>query len=157
MSSVIGEGFRVRHADGADADEVSLASGLRCPEPSLAKQSFKDEVDINTIVKRFGLTGTMPEDVEPPEELDYADVIDFRTAMDVVVRAREEFMRMPADVRTRFGNSPAAFHDFCTAQDGDGKLVNLQEMRRLGLAVKAPAAPVEPAPMKVEIVGGKPT
>lgn len=141
-----------RHADGVDADEVSLASGLYCPEKTLAQQQFRDEVDINTIVKRFGLTGTMPGDVEPPEELDFADVFDFRTAMDSVVQARESFMRMPAELRARFANNPAVFHDYCTAVDGDGKLINLQEMRRLGLAVKTPPAPPEPAPMRVEVV-----
>lgn len=148
--------YVVRRADGLDADEYSLLAGLYCPEKTLAQQQFKDEVDINTIVKRFGLTGTMPDDVAPPEELDFADVFDFRTAMDSVVAARESFMRMPAELRARFANNPAVFHDYCTLQDAEGKLVNLQEMRRLGLAVKAPAPAPEAVPMKVEVVNPPP-
>ena len=40
-------------------------------------------------------------------------------------------MTMPADVRARFNNDPALFVDFCSDE------ANLDEMRKLGLAVPA--------------------
>ena len=42
-----------------DTDEVSVDSGLVCPEPTLAQQQFKDEADINLILERFGRTGEL--------------------------------------------------------------------------------------------------
>lgn len=125
----------VRQAYGYDSDQVSLETGLVCPEESLAVQSSKDECDINTIVRRFGLTGQMPTNVRPPTYGDFTGITDFRDALDAVMAAEEAFLKMPAHVRSRFENDPAQFVDFCS----DDK--NIEEMRRLGLAVStAPAA-----------------
>ena len=40
-----------------DVDKVSDETGLSCPEVTLAQQNFKDETDINYIVRQFGITG----------------------------------------------------------------------------------------------------
>lgn len=110
-----------------DRDEASNESGLLCEDVSLTKQSFADEVDINTIVKRFGLTGELPHDVAMPEYRDYEEVIDFHSAMNAVAKANESFSLMPADIRARFNNNPAEFVDFCL-DDG-----NIVEAAKLGL------------------------
>lgn len=128
-----------RSALNYDRDAVSLGSGLVCLDKSLTQQHQKDESDINVIVKRFGITGQLPQGVRAPTYMDFDDVIDFRTAMDAIRAAQASFDRMPAEVRARFGNDPAAFVDFCSEPG------NLPEMRRLGLAEPAPAAS-EPAP-----------
>lgn len=131
-----------------DRDAVSLATGLKCEDESLAVQSdFKDS-DINEIVRRFGLTGQLPANVRVPQSGDFTGVEDFRSAMDAIRKAEESFAEMPADVRARFQNDPAQFVDFCTAVKDD-KLVNIDEMRRLGLAVPAVAAVPEPVPAEV--------
>ena len=111
-----------------DRDKVSNETGLACMDPSLAKQSFAEESDINTIVKRFGLTGQLPSDVRMPTYADFEEVFSYRDAMNAVVAARESFMMMPADVRSRFGNDPGAFVDWCSDPE------NLAEAVRLGLA-----------------------
>lgn len=107
----------------------SFMTGLLCEDPSLAVQSARDEADINTIVKRFGLSGQLPTDVRAPEYADFLEVVDFQTAMNAIATANTAFMAMPADIRTRFGNDPHAFVDFCSDDD------NLEEMKRLGLVV----------------------
>lgn len=107
--------------------EASNASGLRCEDPSLAVQDQRDEVDINTIVKRFGLTGKLPEDIRAPTYGDFTGITDYQSALNAVIAADEAFMAMPADVRARFGNDPAAFVDFCS----DAK--NAEEAAKLGL------------------------
>lgn len=122
-------------------------SGLRCMDGSLAKQSFAEEVDINTIVRRFGLSGELPVGVRMPTYGDFTGVSDFRSAMDAVVAARESFDTLPAHVRTRFHNDPAEFVDFCSDDD------NIAEARKLGLVPKeelvvAPVAPAAPLPLR---------
>ena len=44
-----------------DVDEVSAETGLACFDESLTQQQFKEESDINEIVRRFGLTGQTPD------------------------------------------------------------------------------------------------
>ena len=113
-----------------DRDLASDLTALANEEPSMTKQSFAEEADINTIVKRFGLTGQLPGDVRMPVNGDFTEVPDFRGAMQLIVEAREAFMRMPADVRARFGNDPAAFVDFVSDDQ------NRAEAERLGIVMK---------------------
>lgn len=128
-----------------DADAVSMETGLACPEPTLTVQSTRDEVDINTIVDRFGITGAIPTDVRVPQYEDFADVFDFRSAIEAIAMAEDSFMSMPAKVRAEFSNDAQQFLEFCSKPE------NLPRMRELGLAV--PEKPAEPEKIqKVEVV-----
>lgn len=123
---------------GYDVDAESLATGLTCEDPSLAVQSEKDDADINVIVKRFGITGHLPQGMVPPSFQDFTEVFDFRSAIEAVREAEGKFMQLPADVRSRFRNDPQEFVAFCSELTPDGSaLKNLEEMRKLGLAVPA--------------------
>lgn len=122
-----------------DTNEASDASALSCQDPSLAQQHAKEECDINTIVRRFGLTGELPNNVRMPEYGDFTAATDYHTAMNAVIAANESFMTLPADVRARFNNDPGAFVDFCS----DDK--NRAEAEKLGL-VPARQAETNPAP-----------
>lgn len=103
----------VRSPYNYDVNEASDEAGLDCSgDKGRTQQSFAEEVDINTIVKRFGLTGELPENIPQVMTGDFEGVYDFQSAMDLVVQARESFMAMPADVRTRFDNDPHKFVDF---------------------------------------------
>lgn len=118
----------------AASDEVALV----CPEDTLTVQSSKDDADINVLVRRFGLTGQLPQVQVPPSFQDFDAVFDYQSAQNLILAANRSFAAMPADVRSRFGNNPEAFVRFCDDP------ANLDEMRKLGLAV--PKAPVEPVP-----------
>lgn len=126
--------------------------GIAFTGVSLTVQAGAEETDINTIVKRFGITGKMPENVRVPLAGDFTDAFDFRTAMDGINEANRSFAAMPAEVRARFGNDPATFVDFCTKVGTDGSLANLDEMRKLGLAVPAKVPDPEPDPIRVRVV-----
>jgi len=125
----------VRSPYNYDMDEASDLSGLSCLDVSLAKQSFAEECDINTIVKRFNLSGQLPENVFVPQYGDFEEVFDFHTAMNVVAKAGEAFDAMPADVRARFNNDPGAFVDFVSDP------ANTDEAVKLGIAVAKPVPP----------------
>lgn len=125
-----------------DMDAATLETALACDEPSLAIQSAAEECDINTIVRRFGLTGQLPDQVAMPQSGDYAGVGDFQSAMNIVRQAEEEFMKVPADIRARFGHSPHEFSQFFENPD------NYHEAVRLGLAIKRPDPVSEPTPVE---------
>lgn len=127
----------LRSENNYDMDAASLAAGIVNTEPSLAKQSFAEECDINTIVRRFGLDGALPE-VPPFAEVDVTGLqMDYREALDFVRNADSEFMKMPGHVRERFANNPAALISFLAEPS------NRSEAETLGLISK----PVIEAPM----------
>lgn len=139
----------VRSAYNYDMNAASDESGLRCEDESLAKQSFGNEVDINTIVDRFGLSGELPIGIRMPSYGDFTGIADFHSAVNAVALAHESFDAMPAKVRARFKNDPAEFLEFVADAN------NIVEARKLGLvpeaeivqagALVAPVAPVVPA------------
>lgn len=124
-----------------DRDVASVESGLVCEVETLAKQEFRDETDINTILRRFNVSGELPSGVRMPSFGDFTDVHDFQSAANAIAVAREAFDEMPADVRRRFNNDPQEFVAFC---DDDA---NLAEARKLGLipAEEVPAPVVQAA------------
>jgi len=118
-----------RSAYNYDMDLASDKSGLKCEDPSLTQQQFKEEADINTIVDRFVKSGVLPNAVNMPQYVDYEGIFDFQSAMNAVRAADENFMRMDAKVRSRFNNSPQEFLEFFANPE------NTQEAIRLGLAI----------------------
>jgi len=123
-----------------DTDEASSVSGLSCPEDTLAQQHAKDEADINTIVRRFGLTGELPSGVRMPQYGDFTDASDYHTSLNAVRAADAAFMQLPADIRTRFNNDAGAFVDFCLDSN------NRSEAEKLGLVPATSVAVTNPAP-----------
>lgn len=126
-----------------DTMQASDASALECLDESLAIQSAKEDSDINTIVRRFGLSGELPSNLNMPVSGDFTGIGDFHSAMNLVRRAQEEFLRVPADVRARFNNDPARFMEFFDDP------ANADEARRYGM-LRDPVPAV--VPMRVEVV-----
>lgn len=95
-----------------------------------ARQSFKDECDINNILKKYQKTGVV--DWLAKHEGTYADVsaFDFMSAQMTIVEAKRMFGDLPSSVRKRFSNDPAEFLLF---MEDDS---NLEEAIKLGLATR---------------------
>lgn len=108
-----------------------------------AVQSFKEECDINNIMRKFQRTGML--EWLNTHDGEFADVtgVNFENAMETILRAQSMFDDLPSSVRDRFGNNPAAFFDFVHDPG------NVDELRKLGLARPlepvAPVVPVAPA------------
>lgn len=103
--------------------------------PSRTKQSFRDECDVNQIMKRF--KNSMGVDYlsrfngyVDGQFGDFTGVVDYRSAIDQIRQARGVFDALPAKVRARFQNDPAAFLDFVQDPKNGDELVSL------GLATK---------------------
>lgn len=117
-----------------NTNEAGDESGLECKDPTRTKQSEAEEADINTIVRRFNLTGQLPTNLRTPQYGDFDGIDSFQDAMDRVRAATENFMMIPAEIRSKFGNDPGAFVEFASNPD------NLPELRKMGLARDIPEA-----------------
>lgn len=83
-----------------------IDDGISFKKPSLTQQHFKDECDINSIVKNFPNGATIPVN---PKAI-YADVSDMPTnliqARDFIANAQYMFMQLPSDIRDKYKNDP---------------------------------------------------
>lgn len=127
-----------------DTDAASNESGLACEEPSLAQQHFKEECDINTILRKFSITGLLPEAPLSPRYGDFSGISDYHTALNRVIAAQDEFEALPAQIRARFDNDPAKLIEFLENDK------NRPEAEELGLVEKAAAEVVEAAQVTPE-------
>ncbi|WNK13982.1 MAG: internal scaffolding protein [Microvirus sp.] len=112
----------------------------RNDEPSKTVQSDAEDADINTIVRRFGLTGQLPQSLRLPEYGDYDLVSDYHSALLAIQDADAQFMSLPADVRSRFDNDAGRFFDYAADPS------NIDGLRELGLA--------KPKPVEIIPAGG---
>lgn len=130
--------FQEHHESGAPDP-----FGLDCSNlPSLTRQEFAEECDINALMSHYEKTGLISH-INPrtPQYLDVSDVPDLATAHQIIETATAEFMALPANVRREFDNDPMTFVAF--AQNPD----NIDRMREWGLA---PPKADPPAPAKPE-------
>ena len=123
----------IRSPYNYDTNKVSDETGLDTGTEGGAKQSFKEECDINTIIKRFGLGYELPHDVRIPTSGDYTDITDFHSAMTAVRQAQESFNALPAEVRSFFGNNPEGYVDYCLDERNVGRLGELGLLNENGL------------------------
>lgn len=96
-------------------------------QPSMTKQSFKDEVNINTIMSRFISTGQITHLNHNAPNYGVAPSADFREALEIVQNSEESFATLPAEIRQKFGNDPYQFLAF--VEDSS----NARELADMGL------------------------
>jgi len=122
-----------------DKDAATNESGLHCEDASLAQQHYKDECDINNILRQFNITGLLPEQPLSPRYGDFSGIGDYHTALNRVIAAQDEFDGLPANIRARFDNDPANLIEFLENEK------NRPEAEELGLVNKAAAEVAEAA------------
>lgn len=136
-----------------DMDAVSLENVVNTGDDTPTIQSAKDESDINTIVARFGITGSFDRNAVGALGFgDFTDITDFSDALNCVNESTEKFMALPAEFRFKFLNDPQQFLLYCEQRDSKGERVHIEEMRKFGLAPPLPVEPPVPAPVRVEVV-----
>lgn len=118
----------LRSYNNYDADAVSRETSISFEDvESMTRQEFREECDINTIVRQFGLTGKMPEFPHPAEYGDFSDVHDYQSALNALIAADSAFMEFPAEVRGRFEHNPQKLMEFLAVKE------NRAEAQKLGL------------------------
>lgn len=111
--------------------------GLEFHEPSLTQQQFKDECEIESLLKAHNLSqvmGIVNNHGQQPLYGDVSDIPDFHDAQNHVARATEYFEGLPSDVRSRFNNS---LSEFLTTLNNPNAREALTEMGVLKASDKA--------------------
>ncbi len=106
--------------------------------PSRTKQSFRDEVNINSIIRRFERNGMVTHlNKTAPFFGDVSGITGYQDAMNKVIEAKQLFMKMSPDVREKFKNNPENMIQYLS----DDK--NKEEAIKLGI-IKKPIEPPKP-------------
>jgi len=111
----------------------SEITGLDCSvEPSMTKQAFAEEADINNIVKRL-LRGELINNLneKPLQYGDVSQITDYHTSLNQVKAAENLFMQLPAQIRFKFDNDPGQFVEFVNDPKNSDAIVEM------GLSPKA--------------------
>ena len=112
--------------------------------PSMTKQEFAEECDINTLMAKYEAGGAVSHvNRQTPVYMDVTQVPDLRGHLDAMREASIAFALLPAKVRKEFDNDPEKFVEFAQMPD------SLERMREWGLA---PPEAVPEAPIRVEMV-----
>lgn len=78
-----------------------LAAGYRSAKPSLTEQSGARETDINVIISRFAVSGTVPSSRTPPMSGDFSELpADLRGIIDMGKRLNALRDRLPPQLRS---------------------------------------------------------
>jgi len=92
---------------------------------SRTEQAHANEVNINTIMARVEKGQTVSINTASPLYGDFTGVSDYQTACDTVIQAQEDFMALPAKVRSRFDNDPAKLIEFIQNPENKEELIEL--------------------------------
>jgi len=125
---------------------INIHTGEAIIPPSMTKQEFIRECDVNNVIKAYKTHGMLTHVNAKAAQGAYQDLpdsVDFQESLHIIMVAENAFMTLPAKVRDRFGQDPAEFLAFLNDPE------NADEARRLGI-LKPQEAP--PPPTKVEIV-----
>lgn len=131
--------MELRSEFGYDTKKASDDASTVIEGESLTQQNQKEEADINTIVKRFGLSGELPQGVRMPQYGDFTGIRDYQSALNAVREANDAFMQLPPFVRERFQNDPEQFVNFCLDPKNEAEAI------KLGLVEKKATEPAPPA------------
>jgi len=153
------EGPKASEASGAKAavyirsayDGRRVRQTLYCdPKKDRTQQSFKDECDINVLMKRYEKTGILPTGRDLPPQFGDVTSVDFMESMNQVATVRGVFSQLDARTRARFENDPAQMLDFMADP------ANRAEAVKLGLLPKVPEeAPQSAVAVPAEAVKGE--
>lgn len=117
-----------------------------CEGPSMTRQEFTEECDVNNIMRNYDrdMLAFLAVARGEPSYVDFSQMPDtLQGVMNFMMDAENAFMQIPAIARREFDNDPARFVEYAS----DAK--NVDKLREWGLAAPAKVAD---APMRVEVV-----
>lgn len=106
--------------------------GITFTQPTLTQQHFQEECDVNNIMKKYLVTGTVPQ-IAGAFYDETPDVVDYFSLNNHIAGIDEAFMELPSAVRKKFQNNPGLLLEFLSDER------NLDEAISLGLISKQDA------------------
>jgi len=114
------------------------------PEQGRTKQSFRDEANINTMLKKYKDTGYQPEPgTRKPLFGDFTQV-DFMQAQNDVAEIKSAFESLPSAIRSRFKNSPEMLINFVANPENEAEAVELGLLEAKGAENGSAGIPANP-------------
>jgi phage internal scaffolding protein len=100
-------------------------------QPSLAQQQFKDECDVNKIMKKYEQTGQIYHlNKKQGVYADLSTINNYQEMLHDIQKAEEAFDSLPAEVRYKFRNDPSQLITFLADPQ------NKEEAIKIGLIEK---------------------
>lgn len=147
LDALIKKGFRklfFKTPYNHNPNEVARQTATHNVDPTLTQQHHVDEADINTIMKRFGVTAVQHACRQiPPSFIDVPDNLDMQSAWKMVNDGIEAFEQQPAEIRAAFRNDPARY---IGAVDQAIRTGDRKTLEALGLSEALPPKPPETTP-----------
>lgn len=97
-------------------------------DPGVTQQHFKEEANINSIMRKYERTGVL---VEPGVRMSRApqfgifENLDFHECQNKVALAKEAFMALPSRIRSRFANDPGRLLAFLGDEENRAEAIKL--------------------------------
>lgn len=113
------------------------------PGPSMTRQEFADDCDINRIMARFQVTGAINHFAKYSPIYGEFDALDYQTAQNLIIRARQMFDDLPATIRREVA-TPAGFLEFISNPANEARMIELGLKKKPPEPIPAP--PVTPTP-----------
>lgn len=137
--------------------------GLKCPEHSLTEQVYKDQCDLNFLIKKYGLDDdpfalTMYIDLTTRQMtfVDATKVPDLYAALRAQSQLRQLFNELDYAKQQKFDFSVDAFASYCmTASEDEIKKLGLKNISFEVPPVPVPPEKSEPVPVPPETESGK--
>jgi len=93
--------------------------------PSKAKQSFRDEADINNIMKKYIQTGILPVGERKPQYGDFYNVEQYQDTLQKIVDCNNDFEKLPSELRELFENDPENLIRFLSDPANEDEAIEL--------------------------------
>lgn len=116
------------------------------------QQHFRDECDVNRIVKRFSETGVITHLNKREGTYGFASSQSFQESAFIVAEAKSQFESLPSGIRAHFENDPGKFLECVNDPEREAELIELGliEPELEAVEEQPPEAPSEPPPAPPE-------
>lgn len=105
---------------------------LNCGEQKITDDTFKNECDINYIMKKYQQTGVLPHTADKMAQyLDVSDVPSLEQAYEQIQQAQELFMELPSALRKRLNNDPRNLVDYISDPENKQELIKLGVLNQI--------------------------
>lgn len=95
-------------------------------DPSKTQQQFKEQSDINKIMKKYHATGMINHlNGRPGRYGDFSNAKTYQDSLQTVINAQNSFQNLPSDVRKRFSNDPYEMLSFVNDPQNKQEAINL--------------------------------
>ena len=108
-----------------DTDQLE-PTGKMIPEKSKTQQEFKDEVNINNIIKKYKSGQVVTHIMSGmPMFDDVSELMTYQEALNLQIKAGQNFAKLPSKVRAYFGNKPKNLIEFMNDSNNRDKAIEL--------------------------------